>query len=400
MPSSRSTTTSDAIADGARPVAPGHTARVPEGIHCAQDYEALASRFLDVPVHAYIAGGSGRERTLEANSRAFEGLGIHPRVLRDARTGHTRLKLLGRELAHPVLLAPLAFQALAHPLAERATARGAAASDTCLVASTLSSCSLEAIAAEAGPDRWFQLYIQPRREDTLALVRRAEAGGYGALVVTLDAPVQAPSLRALRAGFRFPDTVLAANLAGHAPTPPLPAPARGTSRIFQGIMAQAPGWRDLPWLLGQTRLPVLAKGVLHPCDAKVLKRAGVAGLIVSNHGGRALDGAPASLDALSAIRRAVGEDYPLLLDGGIRSGDDAFKAIALGADAVLVGRLQVYALAAAGALGVAHLIRLLREELELCMALAGCPTLADVDETAIHRWSPAPLPEHPKQQRC
>jgi len=159
-------------------------------------------------------------------------------------------------------------------------------------------------------------------------------------------------------------------------------------------MAQAPGWRDLPWLLGQTRLPVLAKGVLHPCDAKVLKRAGVAGLVVSNHGGRALDGAPASLDALPAIRQAVGDDYPLLLDGGIRAGDDVFKAIALGADAVMIGRLQVYALAAAGALGVAHLIRLLREELELCMALAGCPTLADIGEASIHRWPHPALVDH------
>ncbi|WP_225879035.1 alpha-hydroxy acid oxidase [Zeimonas arvi] len=367
---------------------------MPEGIHCAQDYEALASRFLDAPVHAYVAGGSGRERTIEANSRAFDELGIQPRVLRDARAGHTRLTLLGRELAHPVLLAPVAFQALAHPQAERATAQGAAATDTCIVASTLSSCSLEAIATEAGPERWFQLYLQPRREDTLELVRRAEAAGYGALVVTLDAPAQAPSLRALRAGFRLPDSLQPANLATHPPAPPLPTAARGASRIFQGIMAQAPGWRDLPWLLGQTRLPVLAKGVLHPCDAKVLKRAGVAGLVVSNHGGRALDGAQASIDALPAIRQAVGDDYPLLLDGGIRAGDDVFKAIALGADAVMIGRLQVYALAAAGALGVAHLIKLLREELELCMALAGCPTLADIGETSIHRWPRPALVDH------
>lgn len=385
-----------AASEGARTAAPAHALRVHEGIHCAQDYEALAPRFLDAPIHAYLAGGSGRERTLAANSRAFARLGIHPRVLRDARAGHTRLKLLGREFAHPVLLAPVAFQALAHPQAEQATARGAAASDTCLVASTLSSCSLEAIAAEAGPERWFQLYLQPRREDTLELVRRAEAAGYGALVVTLDAPVQAPSLRALRAGFRLPDSLQPANLATHPPAPPLPTAARGASRIFQGIMAQAPGWRDLPWLLGQTRLPVLAKGVLHPCDAKVLKRAGVAGLVVSNHGGRALDGAQASIDALPAIRQAVGGDYPLLLDGGIRAGDDVFKAIALGADAVMIGRLQVYALAAAGALGVAHLIRLLREELELCMVLAGCPTLADIGEASIHRWPRPALVDHPE----
>lgn len=380
---------------------PGGTAtRVPDGVHCAQDYETLAARWLEAPVLAHIAGGSGRERTLEANSRAFEDIGIQPRLLRDVRAGHTRLSLLGRELAHPLLLAPVAFQALAHPLAERETARGAAASDACIVASTLSSCTLEEIAEAAGEQRWFQLYLQPRRADTLDLVRRAEAAGYGAIVVTLDAPVQAPSLRALRAGFRLPEGLQAANLAGYPAADPMPPLPRGASRIFRGIMGQAAGWHDLPWLLGQTRLPVLAKGVLHPCDAKVLKRAGVAGLVVSNHGGRALDGAPASLDALPDIRKAVGDDYPLLLDGGVRSGADVFKALALGADAVMIGRLQVYALAAAGALGVAHLLRLLREELELCMALAGCPTLAGIDQAAIHRWPRAPLPEDQEYQRC
>jgi isopentenyl diphosphate isomerase/L-lactate dehydrogenase-like FMN-dependent dehydrogenase len=219
-------------------------------------------------------------------------------------------------------------------------------------------------------------------------------------VVTLDAPVQAPSLRALRVGFRLPDAPGPANLAGQTTVSTMPAVSRGESRILQGAMSQAPGWRDLPWLLGQTRLPVLVKGVLHPCDARVLKRAGVAGLIVSNHGGRALDGAPASLDALPAVRQAVGTDFPLLLDSGIRSGADIFKAIALGADAVMIGRLHIYALAADGALGVAHMLRLLREELELCMALAGCPTLADIDGEAIHWW-PRPAPGRlPERQTC
>lgn len=387
------------MSDQIRTPAAGPAWRVPAGIHCARDYEDAAARVLEAPVLAHIAGGSGRERTLAENLRAFESIGIQPRLLRDVRAGHTRLSLLGSEFAHPVLLAPVAFQALAHPLAECEIARAAAASDTCIVASTLSSCTLEDIAAQAGPDRWFQLYLQPRREDTLQLVRRAENAGYTALVLTLDAPVQAPSLRALRAGFRPPDALQAANLAGHARTAP-PAVSRTGSRIFQGAMAQAPGWRDLPWLLGQTHLPVLAKGVLHPCDAKVLQRAGLAGLIVSNHGGRALDGAPASLQALPAIRQAVGDACPLLLDSGIRSGEDVFKAIALGADAVLIGRLQICALAAAGALGVAHLIRLLREELELCMALAGCATLAEIDPSTVHRWTPPSVSIHQENPSC
>jgi isopentenyl diphosphate isomerase/L-lactate dehydrogenase-like FMN-dependent dehydrogenase len=162
-------------------------------------------------------------------------------------------------------------------------------------------------------------------------------------------------------------------------------PAQDGSRIFQGLMRAAPTWPDLAWLMSQTSLPVWVKGVLHPDDALALQAAGVAGVVVSNHGGRSLDGAPASLAALPAIRAAVGDAYPLLLDGGIRSGADVFKALALGADAVLVGRLQMYALSVAGPLGVAHMIKLLREELEVCMALAGCATLHDIDAGALLR---------------
>lgn len=356
--------------------------RIPPEILCARDYEALAPHFIAAPTLAYIAGGSGQEATLRANLDAFAALDILPRLLRDVRAGHTRLRLLGREHRHPILLAPVAYQSLVHPRAELDSARGAAASETCMVASTLSSVPLEDIAAATDADKWFQLYFQPRREDTLDLVERAAAAGFGALVVTLDAAVQSPSLRAGRAGFRFPDGVRAANLARHAPAVAAPLGA-GDSRILQGLMAQAPTRDELAWLIDRSALPVLVKGVLHADDARALQAMGAAGLIVSNHGGRTLDGAPASLKALPRIRAAVGEGYPLLLDSGIRSGTDVFRALARGADAVLVGRLQLYALAVAGALGVAHLVKLLREELELCMAQAGCATVADIGPTAI-----------------
>lgn len=350
---------------------------VPGEVCCAADYEMLARQFVAAPSLAYIAGGSGAERTLQANAAAFRALGITPRLLRDVSAGHTRLRLLGREWLHPILLAPVAYQKLAHPLGETETARAAEATDSCMVASTLASCSLEEIAAHAGREKWFQLYFQAERAVTLDLLRRAEAAGYTALVLTLDASVQSPSQRALRAGFRLPDDVRTANLQGY-PAAPQRALGPQQSRIFQGAMAAAPTWRDLEWLLEQTCLPVLVKGVLHADDARALRGAGIAGLVVSNHGGRALDGAPASLRALPTVRAAVGEGYPVLLDGGIRAGTDIFKALALGADAVMVGRLQVYALGVAGALGVAHMLRLLREELELCMAQAGCATLADI----------------------
>lgn len=356
--------------------------RIPAGVWNAIDYERLASTTMDAGRYAYVAGGCGWDATVAANRAAFGHWVLLPRLLRDVRAGHTRLLLEGVELAHPLLLAPVAHQRLAHADAEIASARAAAATDSCLVASTLSSCTLEEIAAASGPARWFQLYLQPERAHTLDLLARAQAAGYRAIVVTLDASIQLASRSALAAGFVLPADCVAANLRAYPPSAPVPL-ADGSSRIFQGAMRHAPTWDDLRWLLDCSPLPVWVKGVLHPDDARQLQAAGCAGLIVSNHGGRSLDGAPASLAQLPAIRTAVGPGYPLLLDGGIRSGQDAFKALALGADAVLIGRLQVYALAVAGALGVAHMLQLLVEELQACMAQAGCARLADIDPDCL-----------------
>lgn len=353
------------------------TDRIPAGVCNAIDYERLAPQAMDAGRHAYVAGGCGWDQTVAANRAAFSLWAVLPRLLRDLRAGHTRLALGDLELPHPFLLAPVAHQKLAHPDAEIATARAAAATGSCLVASTLSSCTLEEIAAAGGPARWFQLYLQPERAHSLDLLRRAENAGYRAIVLTLDASIQLASRSALAAGFAMPADCQPANLA-HYPPDIAPALVEGESRIFQGAMRHAPRWDDLHWLLQQSRLPVWIKGVLHPDDARALQAAGVAGLIVSNHGGRSLDGAPAALTQLPAIRAAVGAAYPLLLDGGVRSGADAFKALALGADAVLIGRLQIYALAVAGALGVAHMLQLLTEELHACMAQAGCARLSDI----------------------
>ncbi len=334
------------------------------------------------PSYEYVAGGSGADVTAQANLDAFAGWAIYPRLLRDVSAGHTRVALGDMALPHPILLAPVAFQSLAHAEAEIGSAHAANAMEACMVCSTLSTRTLEDVAQAAGPHKWFQLYFQPRREATLALLERATASGYKAIVVTLDASIQVASQRALRAGFRMPAQCVAVNL---EPAAAAPAPAAEASRIFQGMMGEAPQWADLEWLIKQSRLPVWVKGVLHPDDASALKAVGVAGLVVSNHGGRSLDGAPASLDALPAIRAAVGPAFPLLLDGGIRSGSDVFKALALGANAVLVGRLQLYALSVAGSLGVAHMLKLLREELEICMALAGCARIQDIQAGTLMR---------------
>ncbi|MBV7536254.1 alpha-hydroxy-acid oxidizing protein [Duganella sp. sic0402] len=355
---------------------------IPAEIRNAQDYAALAPHFMPPSHHAYIAGGSGYGQSVAANVTAFEQWAIYPRLLRDVSQGHTRITLAGETHAHPLFLAPLAFHKLAHPNGEIDTARAADATDTCMIASTQSSCLLEETVAAK---RWFQLYLLPRREDTLHLLRRAEAAGYRAIVLTVDAPIQVANRRALAAQFQLPADCVNLNLRGYDTTPRFAGNGPGESRFFQGAMRGAPSWDDIHWVMSQTTLPVWVKGVLHPDDAVALRDAGVAGVAVSNHGGRSLDGAPSGLDVLPAIRAAIGPDFPIMYDGGVLSGSDAFKALALGANAVAIGRLQVYALSVAGALGVAHMLKLLREELEICMAMAGCATIADINSGALLR---------------
>ncbi|MGR6805912.1 alpha-hydroxy acid oxidase [Sphaerotilus natans] len=344
------------------------------------DYAAAAAERLDAQARAYFDGGAADELTLAANLQAWRQIGLQSRVLRPMAGAHTRVELLGRTLAHPVLLAPVAYQRLAHPDGEIATAQAAAALQAGMVLSTQSSVPVETVAhivrrdPESGP-LWFQVYIQPDRDFTLALVRRAEAAGCEALVLTVDAPVSGARDRERRAGFRLPPGVRAVHLEGLR-LPPAPALRPGQSALFDGLLADMPTWDDVAWLVGQTRLPVLLKGITHPDDAGLARQVGAAGLIVSNHGGRTLDTLPATAELLPRIVAAA-DGLPVLVDGGIRRGTDVLKALGLGARAVLVGRPQVHALAVAGAQGVAHMLRLLRDELEIAMALTGCRCLAE-----------------------
>lgn len=353
---------------------------IPANILCAQDYEWAARQFIASPSYAYIAGGSFRDYTLQSNTKAFESWSVIPRVLSSLSNAQTSISLLGKQRNHPILLAPVAFQQLAHQQAELDVARAAAATDTGMIVSTLSSYSLEDIATSDSGFKWFQLYFQPNEKISLDLVRRAEKSGYEAIVVTLDASIKVPSLSAQRAGFVMPPEMQAANFAAY---PDVTADVQPQQSLFQVADANANHWAKLTWLLEQTQLPIIVKGVLHPDDAVKLKSMGIAGIVVSNHGGRGLDGAPASLDVLQSIRRVVGDTYPVLFDSGVRSGLDIFKAIALGADAVLIGRLQVYALSVAGALGVAHLMKLLRQELEVVMAMTGCNSVAEIRNASL-----------------
>jgi 4-hydroxymandelate oxidase len=320
---------------------------------------------------------------------AWQRIALLPRVLRPLAGAHTRVELLGRTLAHPILVAPMAYQRLAHAHGEMATALAAAVLGAGLVLSTQASTPLEDVArlvlAESarGP-LWFQLYLQADRAFTRELVQRAEAAGYEALVLTADAPVNGARDRERRAGFALPPGISAVNLQGlREPGPVTLQP--GQSALFDDLMTHAPTWDDVAWLRSITRLPVLLKGITHPADARLAVDAGAAGLIVSNHGGRTLDTVPATASLLPAVAQAVGGDVPLLVDGGIRRGTDVLKAVALGASAVLVGRPVVHGLANAGATGVAHVIRLLRDELEIAMALTGCVSLASASDTIVNQ---------------
>lgn len=346
------------------------------------DHETHASTVLDDKAWAYFAGGAADEASMAANRAAWHAPRLRPRVLRPLAGGHTRVELLGRTLAHPILLAPVAYQRLAHPDGELASAIAASAQQAGFILSTQASLPLETVAAAVRDDAdrgplWFQLYLQHDRGFNRQLVRRAEAAGYEALVLTVDAPCHGARDRERRAGFCLPPGISAVNLTDLPPRPNAPL-APGQSALFDDLLHAAPTWDDVAWLLAETRLPVILKGILHPDDAGEAARQGVAGLIVSNHGGRTLDAALPTAAALPPIVDAVGGALPVLVDGGIRRGTDVLKAVALGARAVLVGRPYVFGLANAGAQGVAHVIRLLRDELEIAMALCGIATLADL----------------------
>ncbi|MGC4062021.1 MAG: alpha-hydroxy acid oxidase [Aquabacterium sp.] len=352
---------------------------LPEGVANLADFEQPARARLNDGAWAYLSGGAADELTLRANRAAWDRIRLHPRVLRDLSGGHPRVKLLDRELSHPILLAPIAYQRLFHADGELAVAHAAAAQSAGVVLSAQSSTEMELVAQPfvdepTGGPLWFQLYWRDDRDFMLALLKRIERAGYQALVLTVDAPVHGARDRERRVGFKLPEDIRAVNLGGRKKPLDLKP---GQSALFDGLMPRAATWAEIDWLRTHSHLPLLLKGVSHVADAREALARGVAGLIVSNHGGRALDTLPATADLLPMLRQGLGPEVPLLVDGGIRRGTDVLKAIALGSNAVLLGRPYVHALAAAGALGVAHVLRLLRDELEIAMALSGCKTLAD-----------------------
>lgn len=342
--------------------------------------EAAAAR-LDPVYRDFYEGGAGRETALADNEAAFRRLALLPRVLRGSGPATTAVDLPGAPGALPVVVAPTAFHRLAHPAGEPATARAAAAAGAVMVTSMASTTAVGEVAAAARSVRptapvWFQLYLQPEERVIRELVRRAEAAGCTALVVTADSPVFGRRPRDDRNGFHdLPPGHAAENMRGLPGGPP-----GGTRPI---AMSPALSWADLRALRAMTALPVLVKGVLHPADARIAVDEGAAGVIVSNHGGRQLDAAPASLDALPAVADAVAGRVPVLLDGGVRSGADVATALALGATAVGVGRPVLWGLAAEGERGVARVLEALRDETAHVLTLCGAPDCAGLSRDQV-----------------
>lgn len=348
------------------------------------DFEAGARAKLPKMAYDYYVSGANDQITLRENRAAFDRIQLLPRVMVDVSRIDMSTSLFGVPLSVPFMIAPTAFQRMAHPEGELATARAARAQGVPMCVSTIASTTLEDVAAAAPAVRWFQVYVYKDREITRRLVARAEAAGYQALALTVDTPKFGRRYADVRNGFHLPPGITVANFADAG------LEQLGTASGESGLAAYSASlfdpsltWRDVEWLQSITALPVLVKGIMRPDDAQKAIDHGARGIIVSNHGGRQLDTVPATIGVLPSIARVVNGSVPLLLDGGIRRGTDIVKALALGAQAVLVGRPVLWGLSIGGQAGVEKVLAILREELELAMMLAGMPTLADIDSSFL-----------------
>jgi len=357
----------------------------------AAELQRRAREKLDAGAYGYVAGGAGSERTMQANLDAFERRRIVPRMLRDVSRRDLGTTVLGTAMPAPLLLAPVGVQTIVHPEGELASARAAAALGLPYILSTAASHSIEQVAEAMGEaSRWYQLYWPRERELAASFVARAERAGYEAIVLTLDTwflgwrprdltNAYLPFLKGQGVANYFSDPVFRAALQKPPEEDLGPAIGHWAYQFANPTVS----WEDLAWLREQTRLPLLLKGIVHAEDARRAQQLGVDGLLVSNHGGRQVDGSLGALDALPEIREAVGAQLPVLFDSGVRTGADAFKALALGADAVCIGRPFVWGLALAGQAGVEHVLRWLLAELDLTLALSGYTAIDQLDPTAL-----------------
>ena len=358
----------------------------PESLHTLAEFRRRARAVLPQPAYDYYRGAADARRTVRRNRESFAAYEIWPRVLVDVANRSTATTVLGTPVTSPVMVAPTAYHRLAHPDGEAATARAASAEGAMMVVSTLSTTSLEDIAA-AAPDgpRWFQLYVHRDRDLTRTLVERAHAARYGAIVLTVDAPLLGRRLHDVRNGFALPEGMEMANFVQAASARPSVV---GDSAIAHYVATRhdpSVGWQDLAWIRSIAPLPLVLKGVLRPDDARRAVDHGVDAIVVSNHGGRQLDNSPASIEALEDIVHAVAGRCEVYVDGGIRWGTDVMVALALGARAVLVGRPVLWGLAVGGERGARRVLSLLRDELSTAMAIAGCADIASIDRSLVRR---------------
>ena len=348
------------------------------------DFEAIARARMEPSAYDYFAGAAGDERTLAENRSAFDRVRFRPRVLVDVTKVDVGTTVLRDAISFPVLLAPTALNRLGHPDGELAVARAAGAAGTIMTLSTTASTTIEDVAGVATGPIWFQLYVYRDRDVTRSLVQRAEASGYRALVVTVDMPRMGHRERDTRNHFVLPAHVTMRNLETAGRTDAGAWDANSSfAEYWRNLLDPSLTWDAIGWLKSLTKLPVVVKGVLAPEDAERAIAAGADAIVVSNHGGRQLDGSLATIDALPDVAERVAGRVPILLDGGIRRGTDVLKALALGARAVLIGRPYLWGLAADGERGVGRVLDMLRTELELSMALAGCPTLASITRSLV-----------------
>ncbi len=371
------------------------------------DLRRLARRRLPRAVYDFVEGGAGDERTVTRNRAAFDRLLFRPRVLVDVSKREQATTVLGQRVATPVLVSPTGMAGLCWPKGEVAAARAAHEAGTIYTLSTHSSCSIEEVAAEAPGPLWFQLYVWQNRDLTRSFVERARAAGYRALVLTVDVPIISRRERDIRNGFTIPPRITVRNaldtlrrvgwmrrvLLGQRLTLANLVGAPGAPRtdiVTLGGVANrqvdpSVAWADLAWFRSLWSGPLLLKGVLTAADARRAADHGADGLIVSNHGGRQLDGAPASVEALPEVADAVGDRIEVLLDGGVRRGADVVRALALGARAVMVGRPYLYGLGAGGSTGVRRALDILAGEVDHTLALVGVPRVGDLDRTVVAR---------------
>ncbi|NXT05785.1 HAOX2 oxidase, partial [Prunella fulvescens] len=339
---------------------------------CLSDFEAYAKKYLPKIAWDYFAAGADDCTTRDENILAYKRIRFRPRMLRDVSVMDIRTKILGSEISFPVGIAPTGFHQLAWPDGEKSTARAARAMNTCYIASTYSTCTLEEMAAAApGGLRWFQLYIHRNRAASRRLVCRAEASGFQGLVLTADLPYTGKRRDDVRNGFRLPPHMKVKNLEG------------AFEVCKMSPLDPSVTWNDIYWLRSLTRLPIIIKGILTREDAELAVKHGVQGIIVSNHGGRQLDEGPATIDALVEVVEAVRGRVEVYVDGGIRKGSDVLKALALGAKCVFIGRPALWGLAYKGEEGLQDVLRILQDEFRLSMALAGCASVSEIGQHLV-----------------